>query len=587
MFSTKLTSLRPSLLPIVLIVFIAAEISTAQQPTTVPAVEAQALLVNQPIERELKAGETHAYAVELAAGQFLRAAVDQRGIDVVVRVFAPDHSGVLEIDSPNGDRGPEPVEFETKLAGAYRIEVAPADPASPAGKYEIKIIELLSVEANAARLAAVHQKQAAVVAELKRNAIPIKTVEAGNGFTDLQPLKRILKDVRYVGLGEQTHGTREFFQFKHRMVEFLVREMGFRVFAIEASYAGCRNINDYIQGRTSDGAKALDSQGFWTWNTEEVRAMLEWMRTYNASAAPDQKLKFVGFDIQTNREARDSVLAYLQKVAPERAAAYAALPLPGSAGAPPDTTGATLESLVAASLAPSPKKNDAEKKVAEIRAQYNEMLGFLTLNETKFIVQTSPAEYADALHSARVIAQYMDAFLQPPGGATSVDQRDLFMAENFAGLAAAEPPATRFIIWAHNYHIASPSNSRFRFGSRLRAMYGAQYYNIGFSFDHGGFQAREGAPKDPAHRMLTGFTFGPAPDVAIDLRGANAAPTLAEWLTTPRPMRAVGAIFAPGNESAYYSPETLQGTYDGIFFIDATTRARPNPSVRDVAPVSK
>jgi erythromycin esterase len=74
-----------------------------------------------------------------------------------------------------------------------------------------------------------------VIDWLKKNAIPIKSVEAGNGFADLQPLKRILADARVVGLGEATHGTREFFQFKRRMVEFLVREMNFNVFAIEAS----------------------------------------------------------------------------------------------------------------------------------------------------------------------------------------------------------------------------------------------------------------------------------------------------------------------------------------------------------------
>jgi len=40
-----------------------------------------------------------------------------------------------------------------------------------------------------------------VIDWLKKNAIPIKSVEAGNGFADLQPLKRILEDVRVVGLG--------------------------------------------------------------------------------------------------------------------------------------------------------------------------------------------------------------------------------------------------------------------------------------------------------------------------------------------------------------------------------------------------
>ncbi len=44
---------------------------------------------------------------------------------------------------------------------------------------------------------------------LKKNAIPIKSTEAGHGFKDLKPLKKILKNIRVVGLGESTHSSRD------------------------------------------------------------------------------------------------------------------------------------------------------------------------------------------------------------------------------------------------------------------------------------------------------------------------------------------------------------------------------------------
>ena len=53
---------------------------------------------------------------------------------------------------------------------------------------------------------------------LKANAIRLNTVEAGHGFADMQPLKKIVGDARIVALGEATHGSREFFQLKHRML---------------------------------------------------------------------------------------------------------------------------------------------------------------------------------------------------------------------------------------------------------------------------------------------------------------------------------------------------------------------------------
>src|SRR5262245_16406774 len=301
-----------------------AHVNLAHQTssTNISKAESQLLDPNRPIERELGVGETHAYKIMLQAGQFLEAAVNQRGVDVVVRVFAPEGGNLAEIDSPNGKQGDEPISVEAKTTGSYRIEVSSLQKSAsnPVGRYEIRLIEILSSTQYAARLAEKKQKQQAVIAALKAHEIQIKFIEAGHGFSDLQPLKRIFKNVRIVGLGEETHGTREFFQFKHRMLEFLVKEAGFRVFAIEASYSACQNINDYVMGKMDDGKKALDSQGFWTWNTEEVRAMMDWMRAYNASVTGDRKIKFVGFDIQANETGRAKILEYLKRVAPDRVA---------------------------------------------------------------------------------------------------------------------------------------------------------------------------------------------------------------------------------------------------------------------------
>src|SRR6516225_241427 len=111
------------------------------------------------------------------------------------------------------------------------------------GAVVLSMLFSLFLSSHASLLAETTREQGAVIAWLKSNAIPVKTVEAGNGFQDLRPLKQLFKNVRFIGLGEQTHGTREFFQFKHRMLEFLVNELGFRVVAIEASYSACQNIN--------------------------------------------------------------------------------------------------------------------------------------------------------------------------------------------------------------------------------------------------------------------------------------------------------------------------------------------------------
>jgi len=56
-----------------------------------------------------------------------------------------------------------------------------------------------------------------VVNWMKGQALPLRTAEAGHGFADLLPLKKIIGSARVVGLGETSHGTREIFQMKHRL----------------------------------------------------------------------------------------------------------------------------------------------------------------------------------------------------------------------------------------------------------------------------------------------------------------------------------------------------------------------------------
>src|SRR6476660_5636453 len=150
---------------------------------------------------------------------------------------------------------------------------------------------------------------------IRSNAIPLASVEAGHGFADLEPLRAIIGDARIVSLGEATHGTHEFFQLKHRLLEFCVTELGFSIFGIEASYPECLRINDYVLNGTGNPADALASQRFWTWDTEEVLALIEWMRAWNSTHA--RKVKFYGFDLQFASEAALGVLDYLKHVAPE------------------------------------------------------------------------------------------------------------------------------------------------------------------------------------------------------------------------------------------------------------------------------
>ena len=101
------------------------------------------LQIGTPIERTLTAGQSHRYTINLEEAQIAQLVVDQRGIDVIVRVFSPGGRRLGEFDTPNGTQGPENVTVIAETAGAYRIEVAPLSGyENPSGRYEIKVVEI-------------------------------------------------------------------------------------------------------------------------------------------------------------------------------------------------------------------------------------------------------------------------------------------------------------------------------------------------------------------------------------------------------------------------------------------------------------
>lgn len=92
------------------------------------------------VERRLAEGETHPYLVRLEAGEYVRIAAEQRGVDLVLRLVAPGGGLIAEIDSPTGTRGAERVSEVAAVTGDYRAEVVGGEGTTP-GTYVVRIEE--------------------------------------------------------------------------------------------------------------------------------------------------------------------------------------------------------------------------------------------------------------------------------------------------------------------------------------------------------------------------------------------------------------------------------------------------------------
>src|SRR4030095_13217929 len=121
-----------------------AEVSAKLEQTTSAEwgqTEVRELKLGEPIERELSGNAAHSYRISLTQGQYLKVVVDQKGIDVILRVFGPDGQKLREVNET-----PAAVLESTFLiaeaAGAYRLEVESASKDAKNGTYEIRIKDL-------------------------------------------------------------------------------------------------------------------------------------------------------------------------------------------------------------------------------------------------------------------------------------------------------------------------------------------------------------------------------------------------------------------------------------------------------------
>jgi erythromycin esterase len=407
---------------------------------------------------------------------------------------------------------------------------------------------------------------------LGKSASPLRTPTPSEDVSDLEPLRRMVGSARLVGLGEATHGTREFFQLKHRIVQFLVQEMGFTLFGIEATWPEANDLNRYVLTGEGDPAHLLANLYFWTWNTQEVLDMVLWMRAWNARAPADRKVQFLGFDMQFPGAAMDSVLAFVRRVAPSDTAfvtdRYACLSAFRNRGAvpgyrPPNQAGYAAQ--------PFALRADCRRALTEVHDRVRD-------RRAPWTALTSGSSYAAALQSARVVQQWEQMADQAMTTTTRPQTRDYFMAENTIWLLNQAGSSARVVLWAHNGHVA---NRVGWMGSWLRISHNESYVNLGFLFGRGGFNAVgmgsvTGLRPWTAEIVLetsyeAAFVGAGRPLLLLDARLIPGAGAAARALGGPLPMRSIGAVFDPAQERQFYTTQTLPNDFDMLLFVGTTS----------------
>src|SRR5687767_7698493 len=200
------------------------------------------------VDRPIAAGETYDASLALREGESADIVVLQQGIDLVVELIAPDGTLAASVDSPNGREGEEPLTIEAVAAGDYLVRVRPLAADEPAGRFTLRVAEFRD-RAATARLAAARLAARREAADwLARDSAPLPADGMLAADAALAPFDRLASEARIVGLGEATHGSREFNDFRLSLVRRLVERHGYRLIALEGSASRWRDLEPFVAG---------------------------------------------------------------------------------------------------------------------------------------------------------------------------------------------------------------------------------------------------------------------------------------------------------------------------------------------------
>ncbi|KND34268.1 erythromycin esterase [Streptomyces europaeiscabiei] len=413
------------------------------------------------------------------------------------------------------------------------------------------------------------EQHAAVRNWIRETARPLTTVDVSEPLDDLRPLLGMLHErTVVVGYGAGTRGAHQVFALQTRMARLLVGEAGFRAVALDQDGTLVARLDAYVRTGTGNPVALLEAAEPFS-STEEVLALVRWIRAFNESH-PGDPVRLAGVSPhETGVSAYDTVACYLRGARPglivELERCYAGL---------------RPESDVSAHTSRFRALSDRRSCRDRVQAAHD-------------LVAGAPGHdgHAWALHNARLIVQYYELHDHDddPLDPHNMACYERFFAENV--LWWQQHTGHRVLFWSSSSHTADartrvvsfppdPASPSRNAGSHLREHLGTRYLSIGITFGAGELATYSGAP---AHRVP-----GPVPplvesmlddeavgDYLLDLR-TDAPRLVADWLTRTARSRLIGPRHDPRRDTDHHmtggSPAEW---FDVLAHLRRVTPARP------------
>lgn len=405
----------------------------------------------------------------------------------------------------------------------------------------------VSMDASA-RVRAVRHRSEAPVSWLLRNAHVLHSTQLVADRSDLEPLRHLIGSASVVGLGDATHGTREFFTVKLRLLDFLVREMGFDVLALEAPFPITERLNVYVQGGPGDPRALLHELDarllYLFWNSAELLATIEWMRDYNLHRGDKAAIEVAGADIYDEHGAVEGVLAYLRPLDPAAASE------------------AELDYICVVS---GQRSSGCRNMAAAVRDR-------LAARRDELVPISGLRAFNDAVHHADTVMTRFGDLIGPV--------RDRAMAENVLWIRAHRGSARKVVFWGHQEHVGETPSPNWVLGESagtvLAEELGDDYFTIGTLTGSGSYAVWKRLTGNQFLRIVEMFD-APEPGMYewYFRQRAVAAMLIPLDTATPWWLAAPARFRTAGTSRAGVKNESLPAKLDAVIFIDITTPTSP------------
>ena len=400
--------------------------------------------------------------------------------------------------------------------------------------------------------------------------------------SDLDPLLDRIGDAPLVLLGEASHGTHEYYEWRAAITRRLITEQGFSFVAVEGDWPDCYRLNCAVKGlpgAPTDPLQVLhqfDRWPAWMWANAEVLAFARWLTRHNASQHPEHRVGFYGLDVYSLWDSLRETLGYLQEHEPQHVpSAMAAVRCLEPYAEDPQAYARSTR------LVPPGCQDPVVKLLSELRRQPPDET---TDREARFNAEQNALVAAGAEAYYRTVVR---------GGSDSWNLRDTHMADTLDRLLEHHggDGTAKGVVWEHNTHIGDAratsmaDRGLINVGQLVRERHGEEnVVLVGFGSFEGTVIAADAwdaparilevppaRPNSVEDVLRHGVTPKVGPDALLVF-----PPKLPSWLTQRCEHRAIGVVYDPEMERrGNYVPTVLGQRYDAFCWFHQTKALQP------------